>query len=90
MIVFYDPNLPEVGKGTGKMAKVTRIITGSSAAGKALPPHLQFMTAVTAEEREHISHDLVAWLPKTKGTFGLDKTKFWPCNVGLSERGGGQ
>ena len=41
-VSFYDPNLPRVGKSTSKSAKTTTMITGSTAAGKAILPHFQF------------------------------------------------
>jgi hypothetical protein len=48
--VLYDPRFPHAGKATSKSALTTTLITGSTAAGEALPLHLQFQTkAKTAD-----------------------------------------
>ena len=53
-VSFYDPNLPQVGTSTSKSAKTTTMITGSTAAGKAIPPHFQFQTAAQSEDNMRI------------------------------------
>ncbi len=83
-VVFYDPNLPRLGKATGKTAKTTTMITGSNAAGEALPPHFQFQTAAKSAERERLRMELVKWLPQTRGTFGASEERLWPCTVGMN------
>ena len=37
--VFYNPNLPLVGKATSKESACTTMITGSNMAGEPIPPH---------------------------------------------------
>ena len=39
--MFYDPCLPRLGKAISKSDKTTTMITGSTTADKALPPHFQ-------------------------------------------------
>jgi hypothetical protein len=41
---IYDPRFPMVGKATSKSSLSTTMIGGSTAAGEALPPHIQFAT----------------------------------------------
>lgn len=88
VVVFYDPRFPQVGKGTSKSALTTTMITGSTAAGEALPPHFQFQTAAQTVERERIRRDCVAFMLGTKGKFGGDEEKVWPATYGLNEKGG--
>ncbi len=38
--IIYDPHLPWVGKGMSKSALMTTMITGSTAASEAYPPHM--------------------------------------------------
>jgi hypothetical protein len=45
-MVLYDPRFFLVGKATSKSALMSTMIMGSTAAGEALPPHLQFQTKV--------------------------------------------
>ena len=37
---FYSPNLPQIGKGTSKCSQTTTLITGRTASGEAIPPHV--------------------------------------------------
>ena len=39
-MVLYDPRFPQVGRETSKSSYSTTLITGSNAAGEALPPHI--------------------------------------------------
>ena len=53
--VIYDPRFPLVGKATSKSALTTTMISGSTVAGEAYPPHLQFQTKVKTTDTEHRS-----------------------------------
>ena len=86
-VSFYDPNLPRVGKSTSKSAKTTTMITGSTAIGKAIPPHFQFQTAAQSEDNMRICNDMLQWIPNTVGKFGCEKEKQWPCTIGMNEKG---
>ena len=48
--VFYNPNLPLVGKATLKESACTTMITGSNAAGEAIPPHFQFQMSASPKK----------------------------------------
>ena len=48
--LIYDPRFPVVGKATCKSSLTSTLITGSTAAGEAFPPHIQYVPkAKTAE-----------------------------------------
>jgi len=59
--VFYNPNLPLVGKATSKESACTTMITGSNAAGEAIPPHFQFQTSVKSQENEQCRLEAAAY-----------------------------
>ena len=86
--IFYDPNLPRVGIATSKSAKTTTMITGSTAAGEALPPHFQFQTSAQTDERKKLNTAMLEWMPDVMGKFGTDKRQDWPITFGLNEKGG--
>ena len=86
-VVLFDPNLPRLGKATGKTAKTTTMITGSNAAREALPPHFQFQTAATADERQRLRNKMLQWMPNVIGKFGCDKEKEWPCTFAMNAKG---
>jgi hypothetical protein len=64
------------------------MITGSTAAGEALPPHFQFQTAAKTVEREQLRRECVGFMLGTVGTFGGDEEWTWPATYGLNEKGG--
>ena len=45
-VTFYNPNLPRTGRATSKSRQTMTMITGSTVAGEALPPHFQFQTVI--------------------------------------------
>ncbi|KAL7532024.1 hypothetical protein ACHAWF_009676 [Thalassiosira exigua] len=86
---FYDPNLPmPATKGTSKCSKTTTLITGSNAAGEALPPHFQFQTDAKTDEGQRFRNEMIEWMLNTRGTFGCDEEKSWPCTFGMNAKGG--
>ncbi len=56
--------------------------------GEAVPPHFQLPTAATAVEHEKVQFDFFVHIKKTRGQFGCDKVKEWPCGFGTNEKGG--
>ncbi len=64
------------------------MITGSTAAGKALPPHFQFQTAAQTAETERIRFECAGFMMPVRGTFGGDEERSWPITYGLNEKGG--
>ena len=86
--VFYDPNLPRLGKAATKSSLSSTLITGSSASGEPLPPHFQFSTKATSEDRQKLRMELVAWMPGIRGTFGNGVERIWPVTFALNDKGG--
>ncbi|KAL7547200.1 hypothetical protein ACHAWF_012800 [Thalassiosira exigua] len=89
-IVFFDPNLPNPGKDTSKSSKTTTIITGSTAAGEALPPHVhfQFQTDAKTDEGQRYRNEMIEWMLNVRGKYGGDAVKSWPCTFGMNAKGG--
>ena len=87
-VFFFDSNMPRLGTATGKRGKTTTMITGSNAAGKAIPPHFQFQTAATADERQRLKNEMMEWMPMIVGQYGCNKQKHWPCTFGMNMKGG--
>ncbi len=63
-VFIYNPRLPFPGKRTSKCTSTTTMITGSTAAGEALPPHFQFQTSAKSDETQHIRIDVAGLYPK--------------------------
>jgi hypothetical protein len=87
-IVLHDPRFPMTGKATNKDSVTATLITGSNAGGEALPPHFQFQTKATAEERERLRSDVFAFSLRTIGKFGTEHERGWDCTFGLNTKGG--
>ena len=69
-VTFYSHNLPNLGKSIIKSSVSTTMITGSTAAGEAIPPHFRFFTTSKSKETQHINVNLIAFFPKVQGQFG--------------------
>ena len=74
-ITFYSPNLPNLGRVTINTNIPTTMITGSTAAGEPMPPHLQFSMMAQSEDTQRVNIRMSAFFPKIKGTFGTDSEK---------------
>ena len=57
-VTFYDPRLPTIGRGASKSALTSTMITGSTAAGEAIPPHFQFQTKAQMEDAQRIRMEM--------------------------------
>ena len=66
----------------------TTLITGSTAAGESIPPHLQFLTKAQTVETDKLRVELVAYMPHVRGKFGAAEDKSWPIAVGMNAKGG--
>jgi hypothetical protein len=55
---IYFPRFPVVGKGTCKTSLTSTLITGSTAAGEAFPPHIQYMTKAKTPEIMRLHVDI--------------------------------
>ena len=87
-MVFHCPILPQTGSAMGKSSMTTTLITGSTAAGEAIPPHFQFSKKAQTAETDKLRVDLVAYMPHVREKFGAPEEQSWPITVGMNERGG--
>lgn len=86
--IIYDPRLPRPGKATSKCSLTTTLITGSTAAGEAFPPHLQFQTKAQTKETMRLDYDVGEHAPQVLGKFGTNAVRGWPVSFGANEKGG--
>jgi hypothetical protein len=86
--IFDNPHLPVVGKVTSKEGATSTMITGISAAGKAIPPHFQFRMTAQHEDNMQCQMEAAAFFPNIHGKFGMDKPRYLGLSVGLNEKGG--
>jgi hypothetical protein len=87
-VTFFDARLPQIGRGASKSANTTTMITGSTAAGEAIPPHFQFQTKAKTEDTQRVRMDMFQYMPKIVGKFGCSEIREWSVTVGLNEKGG--
>jgi hypothetical protein len=66
--MFYSQTLPNLGKSTIKSSVSTTMITGSMAAGEAIPLHFQFSTTSKSKEIQRVNVNSIAFFPKVKGS----------------------
>ncbi len=59
---YCDLRFPQLGKATSKSALSTTMMSGSTVAGKPLPPHFQFQTAVQSAEGEAIRIECICYM----------------------------
>ncbi len=86
--VFYNPNLPFVGRATSKSSSTTTMITGSNAAGEAIPPHFQFMTSAQSEDAMRMRMDMAEYFPDILCKFGRETALPTAISYGMNEKGG--
>jgi hypothetical protein len=86
-MVLYDPQFSLVRKATPKSALTTTMIMCSTAAGEALPPHLQFQTKAKTKDTMHLKYDVEEHIPIIWGKFGKEKVCPWPVTFGQNEKG---
>ena len=87
-VVFYNPLLPQVGRGTSKSSLTTTMITGSSALGEALPPHFQFQTSAQTVETQRARIDTAIYFPGVWCKFGMPERCVRGVSIGINEKGG--
>jgi hypothetical protein len=86
--LIYDPRFPMVGKATCKCSLTSTLITGSTAAGEVLPPHIQYMTKAKSKETMRLDFDVLEHAQQVIGKFGGDEERAWPVSFGQNEKGG--
>ncbi len=67
--LFYDPRFPVVGKATCKTSLTSTLITGSTAAGEAFQPHIQYVTKAKTLEMMQLNVDVAEHVPWVRGKF---------------------
>ena len=87
-VVFYDPHLPIASRSVAKSSLACTGIFGSNAVGECVPPHFQLLTSATAEEREKVWYKFLTHILDTRGRFGCEEERSWPCTIGMNEKGG--
>jgi hypothetical protein len=73
-----------------KSSLTSTLITGSTAAGKVVPPHIQYQSKAKSVDTARIDIDIAKYMQQVLGKFGCDevKTKTWPVTFGTNEKGG--
>ena len=87
-VIFFNPRFPQCGKGTSKSSLTTTFITGSNAAGEAIPPHFQFQTSAQSGENMKLNNNMMEFVPPIVGKFGHATEREFPCTFGMNEKGG--
>jgi hypothetical protein len=87
-VSFHDPHFPLTQRPAAKSSLSCTGIFGSNAAGECVPIHWQLPTAVTTEDREKLWFDFLRHVSSTRGRFGCEEERVWPCMIGLNKKGG--
>jgi hypothetical protein len=87
-VIFFSDALPNLGKARIKSSVATTMITGSTAAGEAIPPHFQFATAAQSAETQRLNIQLDTFMVGIKGKFGHAEERLFPCTTAMNEKGG--
>ncbi len=86
-VILYDPKFPVVGKATSKSSLTTKMITGSSAAGDPIPPHLQFMTKLTSVD-SCFNYDVAKHMTQICAAFSFKEERLFPVTFGKNLKAG--
>ena len=84
-VIFYDINLPRLGKAAAKSSLTTTFITGSTADGDALPLHFQFCTRATMDKGKKVCFDAAECMVNVRGKFGWEEASLWYCTFGMND-----
>jgi hypothetical protein len=77
-----------VGIATLKTSLSVMLITGSTAAGKVFPPHIQFQTKAKSTNTAQTDIDAAEHIQHILGQFGCMEVKPWPSTFGMNKKGG--
>ena len=61
---IYNPRFPVVRKATCKNSLTSTLVTGSTAAGEAFPPHIQYVTKAKNPETMRLDVDIAEHVPR--------------------------
>ena len=87
-VTYYDVRFPQLGKATSKSALTTIMIGGSNAAGKPIPPHLQFQTLAQTPDAEALHIECIRYMLNVQAAFGHEEIQSFPISLGLNNKGG--
>ena len=87
-ISFHDPHFLLTQRPAAKSSLSCTGIFGSNAAGECVRIHWQLPTAATSEDREKLRFDFLRHVSITRGRFGCEEERVWPCTIGMNEKGG--
>jgi hypothetical protein len=86
-VILFDPRFPVVSKATSKSLLSTTMITGSSAAGDPISPHLLFTTKPTSVNSCY-HYDIAKYMPQIHVAFGFEGERLFPFMFGQMRRVG--
>ena len=87
-MTYYDVCFPQLGKATSKSALTKIMIGGSNAAGKPIPPHLQFQTLAQTPDAEALHIECIRYMLNVQAAFGHEEIQSFPISLGLNNKGG--
>ena len=64
------------------------MITDNNAAGKAIPPHFQFQTSAQLIDTMRLWNNLIKFIPKIKGRFGMGAKQLWSIAFRMNPKSG--
>ncbi len=85
---IYDPRFPVVRKAPCKTLLTSMLITGSTAAGEAFPPHIQYVAKSKTPETMRLDVDVAEHVPRVLGKFGCEEERTWSVSFGQNEKVG--
>jgi hypothetical protein len=87
-VFFHDPHFPLTQRSAAKSSLSCTGIFGSNTAGECVPIHWQLPTAATSEDCEKLWFDFLRHVSSTRGRFGCEEERVWPCTIGMNENCG--
>ena len=87
-VSFHNPHFPITQRPAVKSSLSCTGIFGSNAAGEYVRIHWQLPTAATTEDREKLRFNFLRHVSSTRGRFGCEEERVWPCTISLNEKGG--
>jgi hypothetical protein len=79
--ISYNPHLPFIGKVTLKEGATSTMITGSSVAGEAIPPHFQFATTTQHKDNKQSRMEAAAFFPNLRGKFVMKEPRYLGVSI---------
>jgi hypothetical protein len=87
-VSFHDRHFPLTQRPAAKSSLSCTGIFGSNAAEESVPIHSQLPMVASTKDREKLRFDFLRHISSTRGRFGCEEERVWPCMIGLNEKGG--